>query len=243
MSFIKRINGKNRSGLIIPDTHFPYSHTDWFSFIKAAKEKYCDNRSFYIHLGDEADKHSLSFHPSDNDLPSAGDELQLAIQKIQQLHSLIPKMDLLESNHGSLHLRRFKFHGIPMHYIKNYQEIYGTPKWNWWHDIILETKIGETYICHGKSGTYGKLAKEQGMHAIQGHFHGKFEVTWHRSSTSERYNAFVGCLVDWTSLAMAYGKNHIPKPILGLMRISKSGYPHLIKMELNKKGRWTGELP
>lgn len=235
---------KRKSGLIIPDMHQPYSHPDWLKFIELCKYKYCDNDSFYVCLGDEVDNHAISFHDSDADLMSAGDELNKAIKKLKELEKIIPQMYLLESNHGSLAIRRFKHHGIPLKYLKDIKEVYDTPSWEWHHEIILKTTHGDIYLCHGKSGTYGKLAKEQGMSSIQGHFHGLFEITWHRSSTFDRFNCFSGCLVDWNSLAMAYGKNNIPKPILGLTRISKSGYPHLIKMEINPKtGRWTGDLP
>ena len=55
----------------------------------------------------------MSFHDSDPDLPSAGDELKISLPVIKQLENLFPTVDLLDSNHGSLVYRRGSKHGIP----------------------------------------------------------------------------------------------------------------------------------
>ena len=136
-------------------------------------------------------------------------------------------------------MRRLKHQRIPLRTLKDLKDIYGVSNWSWHHDIQLNTKHDlPTYFCHGKSSGYNKLAKDVGMNAVQGHFHGKFELTWFRSPTVERYNIFAGCLINWQSLAFAYGKNNIPKPILGCVIINENGSPFLVKMNLNKEGKW-----
>jgi hypothetical protein len=135
-----------------------------------------------------------------------------------------------------------KFHGLPISYIRPLAELYETPTWKWYEDIKLRTKQGDVYLCHGKSGAYNKLAREVGCSAIQGHFHGKFEITWCNSVHTERFNMFVGCGINRKSLAFAYGKNNIPQPILGCAVIDEEGNPILIKMRLNKSGRWDGKI-
>lgn len=240
---MKLINARNRSVLIISDTHAPYIHKDAYKFLRAIKRELLDDNSIILHSGDEVDNHAISMHPSDCDLMSAGDELKEACSYMQGLENIFERICFLDSNHGSLAIRRFKLHGIPLQYLKSLNQVYGvSKKWSWHEDIILETKIGKVYLCHGKSSVYGKLAKEQGCSAIQGHYHGKFEITWHQSALSQRFNIFVGCLIDRESLAFAYGKNHIPKPILGVGMLTKEGYPKLVKMDLDAKGRWTGKL-
>ena len=89
-----------KSVLIISDTHIPYHVPELMDFLKLLKKKYKPEK--IIHIGDEVDKHAMSFHDSDPDLPSAGDELKLSIPVIQELEKMFPKMDLLDSNHGSL---------------------------------------------------------------------------------------------------------------------------------------------
>jgi hypothetical protein len=235
------IDARNSEVLLISDTHIPYSHPDYVIFLKAIKKKF--KPDIVLHGGDELDFHSISFHPSDQELLSAGDELDRSIIEIQEgVHKLFKKMYLLESNHGSLVTRKMKAHGIPVRTLKPLHELYETPQWTWHSDILLNTNQGMTYICHGKTSAYGKLCKEMACNAIQFHFHGKSEITWHRSAMLSRYNMYCGCLVDEDSLAMAYGRNNLPKPILSVGRIDKNGMPHLIKMNLNSKGRWDGKL-
>lgn len=237
---MKKLNALNKRVLIIPDMHCPYNHKDAIRFLAAVKEKY--QPDLILNLGDEVDSHAISFHDSDADLYSAGEELEKAINQLDLLEELFPKMHILDSNHGSLAVRRFKKHGLPMKYMKSLQEIYGKPKWAWHDEILLSTKDGDVYLCHGKSATYGKLCKDVGASAIQGHFHGKCEVTWHKSVTKEIFNCFSGCLIDYKSLAFAYGKNHMPKPILACTVLSKTGYPTIIKMGLTKAGRWDKKI-
>jgi len=145
---------------------------------------------------------------------------------------------VLDSNHGSLVFRKMKHHGLPLSYLKPIQEIYNTPWWKYYEDVLLLTNIGSVYGCHGKAAPYNKLAREIGCSAFQGHFHGKFEITWANSVIHERFNMFVGCGVDRKSMAFAYGKNNIPQPIWGCAVLDERGNPHLIKMHVNKLGRW-----
>lgn len=239
-SVAKRINAVGKAVLVIGDTHLPYEHHQYLAFCKAVAKKY--RCIIHIHIGDEADGHAISFHKSDESLLNAGDELLLTIERFKAWNKAFPKLKLLESNHGSLIFRRMKVEGIPVRFIKPLQEIYETPKWSWWHDILLKTSYGEIYLCHGKSAGYGMLAREMGCSAIQGHFHGKLEVTWHQKVEHRRFNMFVGCGINWNSMAFAYGKNNLPKPILGCGVIDAEGLPHVIKMKLGKKGNWTGKL-
>ena len=240
---MKKINAIGKQVLIIPDLHIPFEHKDAYKFLKAVKNKYINKDDLIISLGDEVDGNQISMHDKDpNVMFSPASEFQAAIETIKKYYKLFPKMELCESNHGSLVYRRASKFGLPMHVMKSYQDILETPNWNWHPDILLKTKMGEVYICHGKTSSYGKLCKEQGASAIQGHFHGKFEVTWHKTSTSERFNLFSGCLIDHEHLAFSYGKNHLPKPILGVTILSPNGYPRLIKMNLTNSGRWDGNL-
>ena len=238
----KHINAKGRSVLLISDLHIPYHHIDSVRFLAAIKEKLLSERSIILNVGDEVDKHDLSFHSSNRDLDSAGVELEKSKDYIKELERLFPTMYIAESNHGNLIYRRAKSEGIPLDYFKPLKEVYDVKKWSWHDAIIVNTKKGYVYVCHGKTGTYGKLCKEVGMSAVQGHYHGKFELTWHRSPLGDRFNMYVGCLIDYKSIAFEYGKNNLPKPILGVGFIDEDGHPYLIKMDLDDKGRWTGKI-
>lgn len=233
---MKKIRATGKSVLLIGDTHLPYEHPDYLEFIKDVSKKF--NCKIHIHMGDYEDHHAISFHDSDCELLSAGDELKKVIHKTEDWYKAFPKMITIDSNHGSLVLRRLKKHGVPISHLKPLKEIYKTKTWTWVDEIILKTKIGDVFLCHGRATSYQKLAREIGCSAAQGHYHGKLEVTWCNSVFNERFNMFVGCGIDFKSMAFAYGKINIVQPILGCGVIDEKGYPYIIKMPLNKKGRY-----
>jgi hypothetical protein len=101
--------------IVISDMHIPYHHPDTFKFLKALDKTF--NATRIINIGDEVDAHGISFHDSDPDLLSPGDELRAAQKELKTLVKIFPKMDLVHSNHGSLLYRRGKAGGIPRHYL------------------------------------------------------------------------------------------------------------------------------
>jgi len=95
--------------IILSDMHIPYNHPDMLNFLKAVKTKYKPTRALCV--GDEVDYHAMSFHDSDPDLPSAGDELVNSIKILKDVYKIFPQMDLVDSNHGSMVYRKGKHHG------------------------------------------------------------------------------------------------------------------------------------
>lgn len=231
---------KRKVILIVGDLHAPYMHADAIQFLKSVKDKYAPSEVLF--MGDERDGHSDSYHEHDPELPSSKDELELAIKQLTPLYKLFPKAVVLESNHGSLFYRKALTAGIPGSVLKDYREVLRAPKkWVWKYDYVLESKLGNIYCHHGKSGSYEKLSKNMGMSAVQAHFHNKFYICYWSSPNGLYWDANAGCLVDNKSRAMAYGKNNLQKPIVGCM-IVVDGVPQLIPMILNKSGRWIKKL-
>ena len=231
----------NKSVLIISDTHFPYAHPDVIAFLTAIKKKYKPDR--VIHIGDEIDGHAISFHPSDPDLASPGDELALAIQRLKPLYKLFPKVDVVESNHGSLVYRKGKVHGIPRFVFKSYREVIEAPKdWRWHPDLTIKLSDGQdVYFCHGKSSAPGKLSQSMGMSTVCGHFHEQMHIHYWANPKGLYFSMQVGCLIHDESLAFAYNNVNLKRPLIGT-GIILDGVPRLIPMILSKGGRWTGKL-
>ena len=163
---LKLCEHNNQRILLISDMHIPYHHKDTLSFLSYLKAKYLPTR--VICLGDELDKHSLSYHESDPDLPNAADELRLALPVIAELHKMFPKMDILDSNHGSLVYRKAKTHGIPKHYIKSYNDVLGVDDgWKWHFDLMITLPDGnKCYLHHGKTVRCLQLAEKMGCGPI-----------------------------------------------------------------------------
>lgn len=226
--------------LIISDTHIPYHHPDLIPFLKDLKKVLKPDR--VIHIGDELDKHAMSFHDSDPDLPSAGDELRLSLPIIKELEQLFPIVDLLDSNHGSLVYRRSLKHGIPKAYLKDYREFLQVGKgWTWHDDLTVKTPTGPVYFCHGKVADVLKLAQSMGMSCVQGHYHSSFNIKYYGNSLGLYFGLQVGCLINKDSLAFRYNKTQRARPLIGCGAII-DGLPKLIPMVLDKHGRWCGKI-
>lgn len=236
---VRKGDGKqdNSRVLLISDLHIPYHHPDSIAFLKHLKEKY--NPTRVICLGDELDKHALSYHDSDPDLPSAGDELRKALPVIKELFELFPVMDIIESNHGSLVWRKAKTFGIPKHYIKSYNDVLEVDDgWKWSFDLTLDLPNGQKcYVHHGKSAKVIQLSQQMGMNAVQGHYHESFKIDYWGNPNGLFWGMQCGCLIDDDSLAFSYNNVNIKRPVIGTGLIIDS-IPVLEPMILDENGRW-----
>lgn len=226
----------------ISDMHMPYAHPDTYSFFKRIKSKFKPN--LVICVGDEADKHAMSFHDSDPDLLSAGDELEYAIERLEPIYKLFPEVLLVESNHGSMAYRKGKHHGIPRKYLRDYAEVLEAPDgWEWHDNLLLKLNNGQNlFVTHGIKKDGMKLAQMMGCNVLQGHYHTEFNIKYASSPDQLYWSMQIGCMIDDKSLAFHYNKTTAIRPIIGCGLIV-DGIPYLLPMILNKKGRWIGKLP
>lgn len=226
--------------LVLSDMHHPYSHPDTVSFLKAVKKKF--KPTDVVCIGDEVDYHDSSFHDSDPDLDSAGVELEKAIKELQPIYKMFPKCTVIESNHGSMVLRKALVGKIPRKAIKTYNETLDAPKgWKWVFDTIVKTPLGPVYFCHGKSSAAGRLASQYGMSCVQGHYHEKAQISYISTPEKLMFDAHTGCLANDKSLALGYNKINPKRPIVSIL-IIENGIPSIIPMVLNKKSRWINKL-
>lgn len=231
---------KAKNILVISDFHAPYNHPDAVDFLRACKKKF--KPTDVVCIGDETDFHAMSFHDSNPDLPSAGEELKLAIKELKKLYKLFPKCTVVESNHGSMVLRKAVAKNFPQAVLKSYNDMLEAPKtWKWVDDVVIDTAMGPVYFCHGKSGVAGGLAKLYGMSCVQGHYHEKADITYISTPEKLMFDAHTGCLADDNSLALQYNKINPKRPIVSILVI-QDGIPQLIPMLLNKRGRWIGKV-
>ena len=231
------IKEDNSRVLLISDMHIPYHHPDALKFLQYLKDKY--NPTRVICLGDELDKHALSYHDHDPDLPSAGDELRKSIPVIQELYKMFPVMDIIESNHGSLVWRKAKTNGIPRQYIKSYNDVLGVGEgWKWSFDLTITLPNGQKcYIHHGKTSNVIQLSQKSGMNAVQGHYHEAYKIDYWGNSNGLFWGMQCGCLIDDDALAFSYNNVNIKRPVIGTGLIVDS-IPVLEPMLLNSSGRW-----
>jgi hypothetical protein len=236
------VKSKNERILVISDLHFPFAHKDTFAFLDAIRTTYCPDR--VVQIGDEVDNHGMSYHEHNPNLMSASKELEMARKDITRLETLFPQMDLVDSNHGSLYYRKATTHGIPAEAILPYNKLLGVGEgWKWHFDLTLQMSDGNyVYLHHGKSADVARLSRNMGMCAVQGHYHSKFKIEYWANPVGLYWGMQVGCMIDDTSLAFAYNKTTMDRPIVG-SGIIINGQPKLIPMMLDKNGRWNKKLP
>lgn len=234
---------KNRDKriIVISDLHIPYQHQDAFAFLKKVRDEFQPTR--IINIGDEIDNHGISFHTSDPDLLSPGDELIKAQAECKKLKKIFPEMDLVHSNHGSLSYRRGKAGGIPRHFLKDYNEVLGVDDgWQWHEEILVRAHpVQDILFRHQFQANVLKAAEQMGCSCVQGHYHSKFEIAYTSSPRSLNWGMTVGCLIDSRSLAYEYNKLQLKRPILGIGLID-NGVPRLAPMYLNDASRWVGKV-
>lgn len=224
----------------LSDPHFPYHHVDTFAFHKAAKKKYRPDR--VICLGDERDNHKGSFHEHDPNLPSWADELDRGTECLHELASIFPKIDFLESNHGSLWFRKANAAGLPKNLMKSYEEVCGVKGFKWHFDMTITLSNGEKcYFHHSKSADILRASQALGKSCVFGHHHQKFDIRYWGTSEGLFWGMQLSCMADKDSLAQAYGRNNLQRPIVGNGMIIE-GQPRLLPMVLNKRGRWDKKM-
>lgn len=201
--------------LFISDMHIPYHHAGLLPFLDGLKKRYEPTR--VICLGDELDKHAMSFHDTDPDLDNAGPELEKALPVIKQVESLFPVVDLVDSNHGSMVYRKAKHHGIPRRYIKPYNEVLGVGDgWKWHMDMTITLPDGQdVYIHHGKLSSAVRVSQAMGMSFVCGHYHEKFGIEYWANPRGLYWAMNAGCLINDESLAFAYNNTNLKRPIIG----------------------------
>lgn len=214
--------------LHISDLHLPFTHPKALSFCKKLYKKYkCDK---VVLAGDIIDHSAMSYHETDADGMSAGDELKLARKLIKPWVKAFPKAHVTIGNHDALLERKAKTFGIPKAMIRELAEIYETPGWKW----VLEVEIDDVLFFHGKG--YGRnaalntaLAERRSI--AQGHAHSFAGVQYSTSTKDRIFGLNSGCLIDIKAYAFAYSKNFSVRPVLG-SSVILDGLPIFIPMEL-----------
>lgn len=232
--------------ICVSDLHIPFHHPDSLKFLRAIKKKYWKlaKNPLVVIMGDELTWSAISYHEKDPSLPNPALELNMSLLPIASLYEMFPRAKVLESNHGSLVYRKQKSSGLPIDVFKHYNDILSIPRshWQWVDSLTIRVTGGNSvYLCHGRSSDVTKLGKILGQCVIQGHYHETFKIEHWSTTNGDFWAMQTGCLIDNDSPEFNYNKLNLKCPVIGT-GIIVNGVPKLLKMPLDKNGRWTGEL-
>ena len=230
-----------KNTLIISDTHFPYQHPDTFDFLDAAYYAYDCKAA--MHTGDMVDNHAGSYHEIEYGTLSAKEEHDAAKSDVQRLNVMFPKMDVIIGNHGAMTRRKAKSAGIPEDALKSYNDMYEIRGWDWKDKFYFKVNdYGNCLLVHSMGANTLSNSRNHSHHSIQGHHHGRFGVEYFGDTELLRWSMTVGCLIDPSLPAFNYGsKATLNRPIIGCGAIIEDD-PQLIKMQLDRHGRWNGKI-
>jgi len=211
--------------LVIGDLHEPFCLDGYLEHCLDTYNKYKCNEVVFI--GDIIDNHASSYHETDPDGHSAGQELKMAIQRIKQWYSAFPKATVIIGNHDRLIMRKAYSSGLSKLWIKDYAEVLGTPGWTFTDSIEIDNVL---YI-HGEGGTARARIRRDLQSVVQGHLHSQAYIDWCVGAKFKIFGMQVGCGVDHHSYAMAYGKEG-PKPAIACGVVLQGEIPINIMMNL-----------
>lgn len=214
--------------LIIPDLHEPCSRKGALAFCRDLQKEYKPDTIIFI--GDVVDWHSISFHAKHPEMPGPKDEFELAYKCIQKWYKVFPVAYVILGNHDRRIVRLAESVNIPSHFIRDYKETWGTPKWKWVDDLILD----EIYFVHGEgagSSIYPayNMVRKMGMSCVLGHYHSAGGVKYLVNPLRRMFGLDTGSLIDDKTMAFAYGKKQIMRSVLGAAIII-NGCPQYIPM-------------
>ena len=192
---------KERRILVVGDLHEPFTHPDYLDFCKQTYSNYNCNQVIFI--GDIIDSHGWSYHEHDPDGMSAGNELNLAIKKVAKWYKAFPVADVMIGNHDRLASRKMFSAGVPQKFLRSYNDILNTPKWNWLESIVYDDVLYE----HGEGGQAQTKAKNNMMSVVCGHTHTESYVRWFVGKKIRVFACQTGCGISPTAYSMAYAKN------------------------------------
>lgn len=196
----KHLTAPERRILVIGDLHCPFELKGYLEFCQNTYAKYNCNQVIFI--GDIIDNHYSSYHESDPNGMSAGDELERAIERVQKWYAAFPFADVTIGNHDRIIMRKSFSSGIPKEWIKSYNEVLGTT-WNWTERVEYDN----VQYVHGEGGTARTKAKNDMQSTVQGHIHTQAYCEWMVGRNFRVFGMQVGCGIDKTSYAAAYAKN------------------------------------
>ncbi len=231
--------------LFIGDTHLPAEHPDYLAFCCAVRDDY--GLTTALHVGDLVDFHAMSYHESDPNLRSAGDEHDATKDKLRDWAYEFEELHISRGNHDDLPRRKALSHGLPTEFLKGYNDLFDTPDTWYWVPDYVEFDLGCGMPCVMQHGISASLEagknKLRTASLIQGHHHYTAGVAWNSAPKWKLFFMSVGCGIDPSHPAFAYARSGVlKKPLLGC-GIVVDGYASFIPMWLDAHGRWTGKVP
>jgi hypothetical protein len=203
-----------------------------FILDKAEKE-----RPDHIHFaGDIFDNHALGRFDNEPNSMSMHDELIQARRSVKRWYSIFPNATVSIGNHDVRYIKHSK---LSPKFLRNYQQVYNTPNWDWQYSHVFDNvRYEHGDAATGKDGAIN-LAMAYRQSIVVGHTHTWGGVKWHTAASGHSvFGLNVGCGVDSTAYAFNYAKWLKNKPTLGCGLVIDGEEAYFLKMPDDPKSRY-----
>lgn len=227
---IKKIEQKDdRRILVVGDLHAPFIRNGYLEFCKEIHKEYkCTDVVF---TGDIIDNHASSFHTSDPDGLSAGDELDAALAQIDEWVKAFPKAMVCIGNHDRLPLRQAFESGVSSRWVRDYSDVLGCPDWTFAEGFDID---GVRYE-HGEGQKPHRKMLFNRQSYVCGHVHSELSIQFSVSEHDRLWAMQIGWGGDQSAYSMAYAKN-FKKGVVSCGVVLKNGtMPIAIPMPITGK--------
>jgi predicted phosphodiesterase len=225
------LGGDPDNVLVIGDPHEPFTKEGYLEFCRKIQEEY--DCGIVVHIGDAVDNHAVSYHEKDPEGMSAGDEFNLALERMKRWYHTFPNVKVCIGNHDALPFRKAFSAGLPKTWLKTYQELLQSPPtWEW--DFVHQ--VNGVIYQHG-TGLSGEMAainaaRENRQSTVIGHLHTVMNTRFLASYKDLIFGVTVGCGIDHEKYAFAYGKQNTRKPVVACAVILDGKLPINIPMPI-----------
>lgn len=214
--------------LVIGDTHIPFERNGYMEHCQRVRDQY--NCTKIVHIGDEVDLHAISYHEHDPDGYSAGQEFDIAAERLRKWYSAFPEVVLTMGNHSDLPRRKARTNGLPQWLVKSYSEIWKAPPgWTW---CITAEKDGVLYKHgDGYGGNYpmANAVINERQSCVIGHLHSVSGIWYDATRKDLLFGLSVGSGIDPNSYAMQYAAHSRSRPILSCAVVFDGGKQAIIE--------------
>ncbi len=160
---------------VIGDTHWPFNRREYLEFCADTFEKW--GCTHIVHIGDAFDNHAGSYHESDPNGMSAGDEFAAALEEAHRWYKAFPVVSWVSGNHDDIFRRKIMTAGLPAQALQ--ANVYQSPPgWIKAKDHFID---GVEYTHKGRGSIHGarNLAVARGDHSVvTGHSHSVMGVAY-----------------------------------------------------------------
>ena len=202
--------------LVIFDLHAPFIKDGYLDFCKKIYSEY--NCSSVVFTGDIADFHFSSYHETDADGFSAGEELDRAIEQLKGFHDAFPNSKVCLGNHDAIIQRKMATGALSNRWMRPLNEVLQVPTWEFREEWI----INKVKYIHGLGMKIRPRVMSEMCSCVQGHYHSETEYVTFVNEKQMMFGMQGGCGVNRRAYAMAYGR-HFKKPQLNCGVVMDNG--------------------